>query len=112
MIPCTSPDGGNPRLLWKPLDAIIGQVLMSYHPGEQQGCKPKNKMTKMHHMQAISLAMVMRRYDTKHITQWRGSVAAKFECTAYMKLAAGKILNICKFEYTYVFSNLFDHFVA
>ena len=42
-----------------------------------------------------------------------GSVTVKFKYMAYLKLvAAGKILNICKFKYTYVFSNLFGHFVA
>ncbi len=31
------------------------------------------------------------------------SVAAKFEFMAYSKLAAGKILNICIFEFTCIF---------
>ncbi len=40
------------------------------------------------------------------------SVAAKFEYTAYSKLAAGKISNIGIFEYTCVYSNIHGHFVA
>ena len=39
------------------------------------------------------------------------SVAAKFEVTAYSKLAPAKISNICIFEYTYVYSNIHGHFV-
>ena len=41
----------------------------------------------------------------------RGSVAAKFEVTAYSKLAPPKISNLCIFEYTYVYSNIHGHFV-
>ncbi len=44
--------------------------------------------------------------------QWHRSVAAKFEYTAYSKLAAGKISNMGIFEYTYVYSNIHGHFVA
>jgi hypothetical protein len=40
-----------------------------------------------------------------------GSVAAKFEVTAYSKLAPGRISNLCIFEYTYVYSNIHGHFV-
>jgi hypothetical protein len=40
-----------------------------------------------------------------------GSVAAKFEVTAYSKLAPPKISNLCIFEYTYVYSNIHGHFV-
>ena len=40
-----------------------------------------------------------------------GSVAAKFEVTAYSKLAPHKISNLCIFEYTYVYSNIHGHFV-
>jgi hypothetical protein len=39
------------------------------------------------------------------------SVAAKFEVTAYSKLAPRKISNLCIFEYTYVYSNIYGHFV-
>ena len=39
------------------------------------------------------------------------SVAAKFEVTAYSKLAPSKISNLCIFEYTYVYSNIHGHFV-
>jgi hypothetical protein len=39
------------------------------------------------------------------------SVAAKFEVTAYSKLAPAKISNLCIFEYTYVYSNIHGHFV-
>ena len=39
------------------------------------------------------------------------SVAAKFEVTAYSKLAPPKILNLCIFEYTYVYLNIHGHFV-
>ncbi len=42
----------------------------------------------------------------------QGSVAAKFKYTAYSKLAAGKILNMGIFEYTYVYSNIHGCFVA
>jgi hypothetical protein len=35
-----------------------------------------------------------------------GSVAAKFEYTAYSKLAAGIISNMGIFEYTYVYSKI------
>ena len=41
-----------------------------------------------------------------------GSVAAKFEYTAYSKLAAAKISNFGIFEVTYVNSKLPGHFVA
>ena len=40
-----------------------------------------------------------------------GSVAAKFEVTAYSILAPAKISNLCIFEYTYVYSNIHGHFV-
>ena len=40
------------------------------------------------------------------------SVAAKFEYTAYSKLAAGKISNFGIFKFTCVYSNLHGHFVA
>ena len=39
------------------------------------------------------------------------SVAAKFEVTAYSKLAPAKISNLCIFEYRYVYSNIHGHFV-
>ena len=39
------------------------------------------------------------------------SVAAKFEVTAYSKLAPPVISNLCIFEYTYVYSNIHGHFV-
>jgi hypothetical protein len=41
-----------------------------------------------------------------------GSVAAKFEYTAYLKLTAGKISNMGIFEVIYVYSILYGHFVA
>jgi hypothetical protein len=41
-----------------------------------------------------------------------GSVGAKFEYMAYSKLAAGKILNMEIFEFTYVYLNIHGHFVA
>ncbi len=41
-----------------------------------------------------------------------GPVKAKFEYTAYSKLDAGKILNISKFKFTYVYLNIHGHFVA
>jgi hypothetical protein len=40
-----------------------------------------------------------------------GSVTANFEVMAYLKLAAGKISNLCIFNYTYVYSNIHGHFV-
>ncbi len=40
------------------------------------------------------------------------SVAAKFDYTAYSKLAADKISNMGIIEFTYVNSNLHGHFVA
>ena len=40
------------------------------------------------------------------------SVAAKFEYTAYSKLAAVKISNMGIIEFTYVYSNIHGHFVA
>jgi hypothetical protein len=42
----------------------------------------------------------------------RSCVAAKFEYTAYSKLAAGKISNVAVFDFTYVYSNIHGHFVA
>ncbi len=42
----------------------------------------------------------------------RRSVMAKFKYMAYLKLAPTKILNVCIFEYTYVYSNIHGHFVA
>ena len=42
----------------------------------------------------------------------RGGVAAKFEYTAYSKLAAAKISNISIYGFTYLTSNLHGHFVA
>jgi hypothetical protein len=41
-----------------------------------------------------------------------GSVAAKFEFTAYLKLAATKISNISIYGFIYVSSNIHGHFVA
>jgi hypothetical protein len=40
-----------------------------------------------------------------------GSVAAKFEVTAYSILAPGQISNLCIFEYTYVYSNIHGRFM-
>jgi hypothetical protein len=48
---------------------------------------------------------------TTYILGGCGAVAAKFEVTAYSKLAPAKILNLCIFEYTYVYSNIHGHFV-
>ena len=41
-----------------------------------------------------------------------GPVTAKFEYTAYSKLAAAKISNISIYGFTYVTSNIHGHFVA
>ena len=41
-----------------------------------------------------------------------GTVAAKFEYTAYSNLAAAKISNIFIYGFTYLTSNLHGHFVA
>jgi hypothetical protein len=49
--------------------------------------------------------------DDNDTTCSTGSVAAKFEVTAYSKLAPAKISNLCIFEYTYVYSNIHGHFV-
>ena len=49
--------------------------------------------------------------DTLQTRTACGSVAAKFEVTAYSKLAPSKISNLCIFEYTYVYSNIHGHFV-
>ncbi len=40
-----------------------------------------------------------------------GTVAAKFEYTAYLKLAVAKISNIFISGFTYLTSNLHGHFV-
>ncbi len=46
------------------------------------------------------------------ILRWMvGPVAAKFEYTAYSKLAAAKISNIFIYRFTYLTSNLHGHFV-
>ena len=46
-----------------------------------------------------------------HVEMGWGSVAAKFEVTAYSILAPAKISNLCIFEYTYVYLNIHGHFV-
>ncbi len=45
-------------------------------------------------------------------TMKTGSVAAIFECTAYLKLAAAKISNFGNFKITYVYSKLYCQLVA
>ena len=72
----TLPDGGGPGLHSMPLDVAIRQVFARYHPGRQQGCMQKKTSIKSTIFATISLAVVMRRYDTtKHIAPWRGSKA-------------------------------------
>ena len=58
-----------------------------------------------------SCAMNAIALKTKRIGHPGRSVAAKFEVTAYSKLAPRKISNLCIFEYTYVYSNIHGHFV-
>ena len=53
----------------------------------------------------------MRNFSSPTPLSIRGSVAAKFEVTAYSKLAPPKISNLCIFEYTNVYSNIHGHFV-
>ncbi len=74
-MPCTSPNGGGPELHSKPLDATIGQVFAPYHPSGQRGCMQENSTKKAPYLLAISMAVVVRRYNTVCIAQWRGSRA-------------------------------------
>jgi|LakMenEpi03Aug12_release.lakeMendotaPanAssembly.Ray.scaffolds.fasta_scaffold3642706_1 hypothetical protein len=40
------PDTACPRLLWKPLDAAIGQLLAPYRPGSRHGNNQQNNDAK------------------------------------------------------------------
>jgi len=59
----------------KPLDAVIGQVLTSYCPGGLRGRHAEKIDEKAPYLLAVSLALAVRRYNTKRITRLRVSRA-------------------------------------
>ena len=68
VIHVASPNGGYPGVLWKPLEAAIGQLLAPYCPGGRQGTKQNNNNEKnTPTLLAIMMVMVMRQYNTKTI---------------------------------------------
>ncbi len=65
-------------LLWKPLDAIIGQLLALYCPSICQGNRQTNNNQQIHLKKlAVLMAMAMHRYVIACIAQWRRSRASK-----------------------------------
>jgi hypothetical protein len=48
MIQSALPNAACPGLLWKPLDAAIGQLLAPYHPSSCQGNSKQNNNNKMY----------------------------------------------------------------
>ena len=100
-MPLTSTDGGGPGLHSKPLDTVIGQVFAPYPPVGWQGCIPLKKDEKTPYLPAISLAVMVRRYDTKRIARWRGSMATP-EATGprhQVSIAADSINGSCKSQF-------------
>ena len=69
-------DVGCPGLLLrKPLDATIGQLLITYYPGCRQGdIQQKDEENTLNSL-AISMAIAMRWYYTVRIAQWKRSRA-------------------------------------
>ena len=62
-------------------------------------------------LQATNVCFMLMPCSRLAKMNWRSSVAANFEVTAALKLAAGEILNFGSFEVTYVTSKLHGHFV-
>ncbi len=75
VIHAASPNAACPGLHWKPLDAAIGQLLAPYPLGGRQGDSKQNNDVICTHLMAILMAIVMRRYYTAWISQWRRSRA-------------------------------------
>jgi hypothetical protein len=72
------PNAACPRLLPKPLDAGIGQLLALYHPSVRQGNNQQNNNQTIQPptLLAVLMAIALRRYNTACITQWRRSRAS------------------------------------
>jgi hypothetical protein len=69
-IRSASPNAACPGLLWKPLDAAIGQLLAPYCPSGCQGNSKQNDNKKnVPKRLAILMAAVVRRYNTTRIAQ-------------------------------------------
>jgi hypothetical protein len=71
------PNAACPRLLQKPLNAAIGQLLATYCSSGRQGNRQTNNNQQIHLKKvAVLMAMAMRRHVIAHIARWRRSRAS------------------------------------